>query len=346
MMGNLQELTTSDAHAWNLVLSASAWHDFYHRPEYHCLAERDDGHQARLFVYRQGDDFIALPLVLRPLPPGLAADNLFDAASVYGYAGPIFSDLGVVEELGPGFRASLTDAMIRHRVITVFSRLNPLLEQRGGFGDLGEFRSVGQTVSIDLAVPSDRRLSEYRANHRRDIRRLIASGLTCYVDSGFDSLAEFERLYRDTMSRAGANDNYFFDSLYFKELIEAGTPPPELIVSSADGRIVCAGIFFRQHNVAQYHLSGTASDFRGKAPLKLLIHYAAERYGAEGLETLHLGGGVHGMDDALLHFKKGFSPRWHEFNVWQWVVDPVIYQELVPSPRLGAFFPEYRRPGA
>ena len=191
-------------------------------------------------------------------------------------------------------------------------------------------------------MPSDQRLGLYRNNHRRDIRRLIASGVSCDVDHDFDSLSEFEQLYRDTMTRAGAHDDYFYDSVYFKELIEAGTPPPELLACRMDDRIVCAGLFFRQNTVAQYHLSGTASDFHGKAALKLLIHFAADRYGAEGLDTLHLGGGVNGEDDSLFHFKKGFSPRRHAFNVCRWVVDPVRYRELVPSPQGGSFFPEYR----
>lgn len=341
-MGHLEELGTSDAHAWNLVLGDSACHDFYHRPEYHRLHERDDHQRARLFVYRQGDDFIALPLLLRPLPDDLGLDGYSDATSVYGYAGPIFSDPGVVDELCSGFRAALTGAMVRHRVVTAFSRLHPLIEQRPAFKGLGECQLVGQTVSIDLVIPSDQRLGGYRNNHRRDIGRLIASGMTCEVDRDFDSLFEFEQLYRDTMTRAGANDRYFFDPLYFKELIEAGTPPPELLVCRIDGRIVCAGLFLRQDTVAQYHLSGTASDFRGKAPLKLLIHFAADRYGNEGMDTLHLGGGINGKDDALFHFKTGFSPRRHAFNVSRWVVDPVAYQELVPSERDGSFFPEYR----
>ena len=142
------------------------------------------------------------------------------------------------------------------------------------------------------------------------------------------------------MIRAGASDDYFFDSLHFKELIEAGTPPPELLVCRIEGRIVCAGLFFRQGRLAQYHLSGTAADFRGKAPLKLLIHFAADRYAADGLDTLHLGGGVSGRDDALLHFKKGFSPRTREI---QSMARSAVTIELSPSVSIA--LPRWDRTG-
>jgi hypothetical protein len=71
--------------------------------------------------------------------------------------------------------------------------------------------------------------------------------------------------------------------------------------------------------------------------------------------VLHLGGGVGGADDALLHFKRGFSDRRHRFATWRWVVDPAAYRELCRSRGVPAaaaadlargFFPAYRAPAA
>jgi hypothetical protein len=333
------ELTTTDVEAWERILDGSLFHDFYHSVDYHRLEERAGGH-ARMFAYYEGRDFIAIPLILRPLPAGVGEESQQDATSVYGYAGPVFSTPMAASKLGPGFRKALEVALVRHRVVTAFSRLHPLVDQRDVLEGLGEVRMVGDTVSLDLTMAPDERRRSYRANHRRDIRRLREASITCQTERSPETIAAFEQLYSETMARLNAAEQYHFESGYFRQLLSL--PHAELMLCLFEDRIICAGIFLREGSTAQYHLSGTATEFYGRAPLKLMIDYAADWMGSSGVTTLHLGGGVGGRDDGLLNFKKGFSERVHQFSVWQWVVDSETYGRLAPSTDTGGFFPAYR----
>src|SRR6266516_3288621 len=96
-MAGLQVLHTTDNDQWMELLTRSCQYDFYHLPNYHALAERQGEGTARLFVYTEGQYSIALPLLLRTVQdtPGLeqVGADWKDAASVYGYAGPIASRL-------------------------------------------------------------------------------------------------------------------------------------------------------------------------------------------------------------------------------------------------------------
>ncbi len=83
-MGRLFQLTTAQQPEWNAIVARSAWHDFYHRADYHQLEERSDDAQGRLMVYEEGDSFIALPLLIRPLPAHFPQSQAMrDATSVF-----------------------------------------------------------------------------------------------------------------------------------------------------------------------------------------------------------------------------------------------------------------------
>ena len=78
-----------------------------------------------------------------------------------------------------------------------------------------------------------------------------------------------------------------------------------------------------------------------------MTRWAKER----GDQRLHLGGGVGGADDSLMHFKAGFSDERHVFRTLRVVVDAAEYAPARGRPRprasiptdLDGFFPLYRR---
>jgi hypothetical protein len=71
---------------------------------------------------------------------------------------------------------------------------------------------------------------------------------------------------------------------------------------------------------------------------------------AAGDRHFHLGGGIGSADDALLHFKAGFSPVRHRFVTLRLILDDAEYQRRVGLTETSAdaddpsgFFPAYRR---
>ena len=80
---------------WLDVLGRANRSSFYHLPLYHELHEARGEGKAHLFVYSEGSEFIAIPLLLRPIEGRIAPEQngniWYDATSVYGHAGPISS---------------------------------------------------------------------------------------------------------------------------------------------------------------------------------------------------------------------------------------------------------------
>jgi Acetyltransferase (GNAT) domain len=347
----LQTIPISDKKAWDNILETSAQSDFYHLHSYHHLASTRGEGTPLMFVYRWQGEFVGLPLLIRPLPiPEVASElgGLADATSVYGYPGPLCSTPEPTEELVAGFHKALTGELRDRKIVTAFTRLNPLMAQERILSGLGDIVELGEAVSIDLELPEMNQASQYGSNHRRDIRRAISAGFSCGDESNPSALKEFGRVYRENMERVGANPAYMFDDHYFERLF-ASDPGVFFLFVCRDptGQLAAGGVFARTGGILQYHLGGTAGDALQYSPLKLVLD-TARRWGSDnGARIFHLGGGVGYRNDSLLRFKSGFSPTRKKLKVWRFVVCPEIYKQLCAATSEAnddEFFPRYRAP--
>jgi hypothetical protein len=356
----MQVLKADESPIWMQVLERCERYDFYHLPQYHALAEESNEGTARLFVLEEEGQFIALPLLLRPIAS--ASDphkrlQWFDATSVYGYAGPV-ATANVSESLVQRFHAWLEKELRALHVVSVFSRMHPTLRQKHLLAGLGEFRAISRTVAIDLTLPVDEQRAAFRKNHKEGINKLRRAGISCQVVPFDDYTTEFIEIYYDTMRRVGAVESYFFSRAYFHRLQEVLGERFNLFVCTKDGRVMCGGIFVETCGIVQYHLGGTATDFLKTAPMKLLVDEVRLWATHRGQQFFHLGGGANAKpDDPLLHFKVGFSDRTHEFAVWRWILAPEVYADLCAEKELWneahgmqeaspGYFPRYRAPTA
>jgi hypothetical protein len=331
-MAHLQILQPQQHAQWMNVLERSFQYDFYHLPSYHLLAEQRGEGQAYLFAYMEEPYCIAVPLLLRPVGtvPGLGqcGEGWWDATSVYGYTGPVSSHVYIPESVQRDFRAALRDALQQRQIVTVFSRLHPLVLQHELIFGLGERTSIGRTVSIDLTLPIDEQRSHYRKNHKHGINKLVRMGATCLHDQNMDYLETFIDIYYETMNRVNASEFYFFDGIYFRNLISALKANMQLFVCLLDDDIICAGLFTLCNDIVQYHLGGTRNSFLKLAPMKLLFDTVRIWANEHKAHHFHLGGGVGSTEDSVFHFKAGFSKQRHAFSVWRWVLLPEMYYRL------------------
>ncbi|HEV3409604.1 MAG TPA: hypothetical protein VG095_04885, partial [Chthoniobacterales bacterium] len=148
----LSILGTACTSAWMAVLKRARQYDFHQLPQYHRVAEECGEGTAQLFVYEEGPHLVALPLLLRPVDP-TEPTGWQDATSVYGYGGPIASHEVLPDGVVRRFQAALKEALQQRRVVAVFSRLHPLLEQKKLVAPLGSCPADGETISIDLTAP-------------------------------------------------------------------------------------------------------------------------------------------------------------------------------------------------
>jgi hypothetical protein len=358
-MAGLRDLGTEQREQWMEVLERSFQYDSYHLPEYHALAEERNEGKAVLMVYEEGEDLIAIPFLLRPVETvaGLAdaGKGWLDATSVYGYAGPVASHPQIPQATVQGFQAALAETLQEQRVVSVFSRLHPLIPQRTWLSGVGEVVPLGQTVSIDLTLPPSAQYAQYRKGHKFDLKRLRRLGLTCFHDRDEKYVGEIIKTYLETMQRVDAADEYFYDRTYFDQLLSMLGSHVHLLVCQLEQEVISGVFFLMCNDIVQAHLGGTKSEYLRLAPFKLLIDTARQWGIEQGAQVLHLGGGVGAKEDSLFRFKTGFSDRRHEFAIWRWVISPHVYDQLCREKRrwsernglaLGAadHFPAYRRP--
>ncbi|MEI6352060.1 MAG: GNAT family N-acetyltransferase [Verrucomicrobiota bacterium] len=353
----MEIIHTHQSAEWLKVLSQCA-HDIYHLPGFHFAAERNGEGEAKLFVYRGGGFIIALPLLLRPLDQlaviGEAARGWKDATSVYGYSGPVVSDPNIPDTVRIDFQRTLDSALRQERVVSVFSRFHPLLAQTHLVAGLGDCLLSGTTVSIDLTLSEAEQRARYRRDHRKSLRQLRESGVVCRY-AGRESMPSFVHMYRETMSRIGADQWYFFDDEYFNNLLSGlgFRSHLHLFLCELEGKEIASMLVGTCCGIAQTFLSASLDGYTKYAPTKLAIDTVRSWATNERLKYFHLGGGVGGKRDSLFYFKAGFSDRTHDFITWRWVNDPEFYGHLCHEmtrwnernrrrPVSSDYFPEYR----
>jgi hypothetical protein len=355
--GSSEIIQSNDAINWRNIVHTSCQFDFYHTLEYHLIAEERGEGKPILFVYQDGIHRVALPLLLRPIqhevwfPQG--HQDVFDVTSVYGYTGPISSQRDLPAEFIEHFSLSLMSALRELRVVSLFSRLHPLIDAGPFFDTYFERKIIGETVSIDLTTPSEVQRSNYRSSHRHQIKKLKKEGFYCLEDTGLNYLNDFMQIYNETMLKVGADAGYFFDKKYFENILKHMNNSMRLFVCMLNQEVACAGLFSLCGGIIQYHLSGGSSKFKKEAPTKLLIDFVRDWGNEHGAHTFHLGGGVGSMRDSLFNFKEGFSDRRHIFSIWQKILLPEEYKYLCDAKNdlnrknnlinsSGSFFPLYR----
>ena len=354
-------LTTNQREEWTRTVQRATQHDFYSLPEYHALAERRGEGEARLFIYEQAGHIIALPLIIRTLPDHLGigrwAKTWRDATSVYGYSGPLYSHEEIPRASIDGFQRALAAALQELRVVSVFSRLHPLLPVQTVLLDgLGDHQVDGVTVSINLLVTPPEQRAQYHATVRNRINRLARSEISCELDVEQCCLSEFVALYHETMSRVQAKRSYYFNATYLADLAKNLGPVLKLfVVRMPDGEVISGGLFTLCDGIVQHHLGGTRDTAVKLSPMVLVLETVRRWANENGAHTFHLGGGVGAKPDSLFQFKAHFSRQRHKFATWRWIVAPQVYTQLsLQKDRWNSkcglraisasFFPAYRCP--
>lgn len=344
------EFITVQDPRWRRVLTTMR-HDFYHLPEYVALCAKLEGAEPLAFYAEDGESRFLAPVLLRPIASGTGVEQGWcDCASPYGYSTPLIAPS---QETLPQFLDTFVDVGRQRHMVTAFFRLHPFLGLNAT--DLDKFGRIvehGQTIYIDLSRTSEDIWGQMSTNHRRNIRRLERLGFRAVLDE-WSLMKEFIAIYYRTMSRVGAREKYHFPQEYFDVLQSVlGSRLHLCCVLSPQGHIAAAGLFVATDGIVQYHLGGTAEECLALAPSKLMFHFVRQWGQQTSQTTLHLGGGVGGIDDSLLQFKAGFSNTRARFCTYRMIVDGHKHETLLRHAAMNCgtsgrsradFFPAYRQ---
>jgi hypothetical protein len=319
-------------------------HDVYHTPEYVELDAQLSAGTAAAFVYEDGGHVLLLPLVLRPVP----GSDLRDAASPYGYPGPV-SDAGPDDtDFWKHACQAMVELLCTRGIVTAFVRMHPLLpaplDTLGGFGTVVRH---GQTVSMDLSLSLEEMWHQTHRTHRNQINKARRADVTIVVDD-WSRLDEWVEMYHGNMRRVGASDYYFFTADHFRRLRAALGDHAHLAIAYADGEVLGGNLFFEYDGIMHTYLQATrGTDVRYADKL---LYDEIRRWGRErGNTVYHIGGGLGGESDSLFRYKAAFAEGRQDFHTWRVVTDPGSYAALVgdddgeaaPATMSGRF-PPYR----
>jgi Acetyltransferase (GNAT) domain len=339
----VEYLSTTDPR-WDALLDEVP-HDVYHLPQYLEVSATHEGAAPVAFFARQGSCFCLIPLLIRRLPASLNAPlDWRDLKSPYGYASPLFrGDESWIDKALHAF----TRECQTHNFISAFVCMHPLLPVPPNLSRHGQLVKHGETVYVDLSLAETVLSFQTRRRLRTYISRLQRIGFQARFDD-WSSYNEFVSIYGQTMARLQANEFYRFPVQYFHDLrVALGSRLHFCSVVNACGEIASGALLTETQGIVQYHLSGTADRFVADAPSKMMLHEVRLWAKRQGYKVLHLGGGVGGRADSLLHFKTGFSPLRADFLAYHLICDESKYAllrrqsgtELLNSE----YFPEYRR---
>lgn len=335
-------------------LLRSAPHDIYHRPEYLVFSGKyEGGDPFAFYCQNQGEKFL-IPLLTRKLPATLEAPSDWcDLITPYGYPSPILFPGEKSAEL-EGFLKAFYEICKGRNVVSAFVRLHPLLPlPLDVLEKYGVLVKHGETVAIDLTLSEEEMWSQTRRNHRQNIKKLNRAGYEVKMDD-WTYFEDFIRIYRSTMTRADAEDFYFFSDEYFFDFKTFLKERLHLcVVLSPDSEVAAGGLFTEGgEGIVECPFAGTCEKYLKEAPAKLMFDFARRWAKKSGFKMLHLGGGVGGNSDSLFKFKTGFSNLCYEFHTFRLVIDPPKYSKLNQNwerfsgegrPSDCAFFPAYRK---
>ena len=126
------------------------------------------------------------------------------------------------------------------------------------------------------------------------------------IDEPWDRFDDFAAMYRQTMDRLGAPPRWYLSRSYLADLRDALDGHIHLCVVERGGDLASAAIVMEVDGLVEYHLAGTADQYVGSSPSKLLIDHVRSWAKGRGGRVFNLGGGL-SPGDPLISFKYGFS---------------------------------------
>ena len=323
---------------WEKLVKSSALYDFHHTSFYHQI---DNHFTSLIFVAEDENDFIALPLVLRPIEKALWVDF----TSVYGYCGPISNrkEFNFDQDFIDFFQLKLKEYCKEKNVVSLFSRLHPLIAQQSIFINMGEVSPLNKTVIIDLKLSLEEQKRQYRKSNKSELNQLRRKGFYVEEAKSTEDVDRFIDIYYETMGRVKASPYYYFSKEYFHSFLNNTHFQNKLLLAKFENKIIAGAIFTITDKIMQYHLAGTSEEFIKVTPMKLILDEARLLGIDLSLDYLHLGGGVGGSDDdSLFRFKSGFSNLYFQFSVWKYIFNEEVYNQLSENKKESSFFPLYR----
>lgn len=305
--------------------------------------EGEEGHVLYPFILR---DLTAAPYSVPSL--GKATDLI----TPYGYGGAHFWGAPDASRLAACFWPRFDVWAGQNGVVSEFARFSL-------FGDRllpypGTQREDRRNVVRDLHPEEETLWMDFKHKVRKNVKRAQRSALRVEIDSTGARLAEFLRIYRRTMQRRNAQQEYLFPAELFQRIHEGLPGQFAYFHAVHQQRIVSTELVLISAESVYSFLGGTEQDAFELRPNDLLKYEIMRWAKRQGKRWFVLGGGYQ-PEDGIFRYKAAFAPRGIvPFRVGRRILRKDAYDALVearrdlahpgvPAPRAREhYFPAYR----
>lgn len=329
----------ADRRAWLERWQAWPEREPWAHPAYVDL-DAGEGGGPRCAAWESERGFVLYPFVLRELEGGT------DLRTPYGYGGPFFWG-GDRDAVADGFWPAFDTWAAAEGVVSEFVRLALFPDEMLAYP--GETEVKLQNVVRTLQLSEEELWRDVEHKVRKNVKKARRSALSVEVDLEGSRLTAFVALYRGTMERRGAHEEYHLPREYFERLVSDLPGGFAFFHVLNEGRVVSTELALVSSRSVYSFLGGTDEEAYPLRPNDLLKWELSLWAKGEGKERFVLGGGLEPQDGIFRH-KLAFAPHGQvPFRVGRRVLRPDVYERLVVArereagwrPREG-YFPVYR----
>jgi hypothetical protein len=335
-------ITIQDRVEWVSYIRKAAEFDCYHTWHYNSLNRIG---KPILFIYEEQDNFIAIPLIARPVE----GTEYYDLTSVYGFSGPISNKKidELDDRLTEDFKSAFTAFLSSENYISVFSRLNPFFKQVQLLKKFGGIYDNGRTVVLDLSLSIEEQRKSYSESVRGSIRKAWRNGYRVKEEKGPRAIALFTSIYTENMHRVDASDYYLFNKEYFQQLLDSDEYDTRILMVYDGSEVMASTMIILTNGIIQAYLVGTRKEYIKYSPTKFLVDEITLLGRTLGMRYFNLGGGLGFKEDSLLNWKLAFTDNTFDYKSWRYIANPTVYQQLIDEKGIDKdaeidFFPLYR----
>lgn len=304
------------------------YQDIYFQFKYVDLYRKDQ-EKCVVATYQTAENGIILySFILSPIEKStlLNGEKWYDISSAYGYSGPIVYNCTEKEIVW--FESLFLDWCIKNNVVAEFIRFHPLYDNEKHFSKNMVISKNRNTVVIDLTLGKGEIWNkEFKGTMRTKIRKAIKLGVDVEISH---DLSLFVDIYRETMDRLDAEEQYFFSDRYFESISQFEPESFFVMYAKYQEQAIAAALFFVSGGNLHYHLGGSRKEYQYLRPNNYILYRAME-YGIErNCTKFHLGGGrTVEEDDLLFRYKREFSSMTREFFIGKRIHQKEIYERLI-----------------
>ncbi|WP_461205043.1 GNAT family N-acetyltransferase [Clostridium sp. DL1XJH146] len=341
---------------WNKRIDEFLARDIYFYYDYFVpFMNNGDGKPILYYIQCQYGK-VAYPFMLRDIGESenfkgkIPLNKYYDISSAYGYGGPlyeVYGDISNLESLKRTFNKGFSDFCGKNKIVSQFDRFHPLIKNNLFFKGYSQLIKIRKTIAMDLSSQEEI-WDNLSSNCKKNIRKAVKNNVEVRIEDNFNTLHEFEDMYKLTMKRNEAIDYYYFNENFFKDTVE--NLKNNIVIANAyyNKKIISSALIMKKDKFLHYHFAGSFKEYSNVRANNILIYEVAKWGNINNYKYFHLGGGYQNQDDSLYRFKKSFyklgdndfyiGKKIHDLDKYNYLKGLVKRKDGVSS----SFFPEYR----